>query len=96
MARGYGQVSAVLAFGTLYLQVRRSGFRWVTLGLGLLFVPIYFFLRPGWHYSGIRGDCGYQELAEARQAMFATGALLVWQLIATLRLIWLRKSVPAS
>lgn len=75
MARGYGHVSAVFAAGTLYLQFRRSLWSPTSIGLALLFVLIYF-SNPGWHYSGIHGDCGYQEHDEARTAIFYVGALL--------------------
>jgi hypothetical protein len=95
MSRGYGHVSAILAAGTLYLQFRRSGLSKTSIGLALLFILIYF-SNPGWHYSGIHGDCGYQELDEARTAIFYVGALLAWQVIATLRLIWRQKASTQS
>ena len=87
MARGYGQVSFVLALGTLYLQLRRAGLNKSSLFWAASFVPIYFF-NPGWHYNGRSGDCGYGERAEAYQMMYYIGAMLLWQIGATLWFIW--------
>ena len=69
MARGYGQVSFVLALGTIYLQLRRAGLNKSTFFWAASFVPIYYF-NPGWHYSGISGDCGYGEEADAHQMVY--------------------------
>ena len=91
MARGYGHVSALLAAGALYFQIRRAGWNVRTAGLALL-VACWYPLNPGWHYSGIHGDCGFGEVGGAHQEMFHAGALLAWQIVVALLFFWRRKT----
>ena len=78
---GYGRISALLAVGIFYLQLRRMGLKPSTIYLLLLFIPIYV-LNEGWHYKGIAGDCGAYQSQNSYCFMLGLGGLLGYQIVA--------------
>lgn len=91
MARGYGQVSAVMVLGTLYLQFRRAGWSKSTLGLALLLLSLAL-VNVDWISISFRSDIRLRVNGNAFYTMWSVGTLLLWQVIAALKSLKTQKT----
>jgi len=82
IARNWGNVSVILSVPILCLQIWRRGFSFPTVAL-IVTTALFHVCNPGLHYYGLRGDCGYGDVRDAKLVAGFTGLLLLFQLFAT-------------